>query len=175
MDDDRPGSAEETLVDWAKPFLSESRRVLRIMDTRLGGQYSKKGVQAAAALALKCLHTDPKNRPPMVDVLASLERLQTSSNSPRTPQRSSHCPRTPQGTPDHHRDHHRDRVKPLSHSRQTAIEVTKFSMTFVPGMQVHLFFCYVKQFCRRLVTHTCNLSVPTVLVSSCDRLIIPCI
>ncbi|KAF3959022.1 hypothetical protein CMV_016119 [Castanea mollissima] len=97
MDDDRPGSAEETLVDWAKPFLSDSRRVLRIMDTRLGGQYSKKGVQAAAALALKCLHTDPKNRPPMVDVLASLERLQTSSHSPRTPQKSSHCPRTPQG------------------------------------------------------------------------------
>ncbi|KAK9999865.1 hypothetical protein SO802_019468 [Lithocarpus litseifolius] len=113
MDDDRPGSAEETLVDWAKPFLSESRRVLRIMDTRLGGQYSKKGVQAAAALALKCLHTDPKNRPPMVDVLASLERLQTSSHAPRTPQTSSHGPRTPQGTP----DHHRDRVKPLSHSR----------------------------------------------------------
>lgn len=149
MDDDRPGSAEETLVDWAKPFLSESRRVLRIMDTRLGGQYSKKGVQAAAALALKCLHTDPKNRPPMVDVLASLERLQTSSHSPRTPQTSSRGPRTPQGTP----DHHRDRVKPLSHSRQTAIEVRKFSMTFVPSMQVHLFFCYVKQFCRRLVTH----------------------
>ncbi|KAL4612056.1 hypothetical protein ACB092_08G171200 [Castanea dentata] len=119
MDDDRPGSAEETLVDWAKPFLSDSRRVLRIMDTRLGGQYSKKGVQAAAALALKCLHTDPKNRPPMVDVLASLERLQTSSHSPRTPKTSSHCPRNPQGTPDHHRDHHRDRVKlkPLSHSR----------------------------------------------------------
>lgn len=149
MDDDRPGSAEETLVDWAKPFLSESRRVLRIMDTRLGGQYSKKGVQAAAALALKCLHTDPKNRPPMVDVLASLERLQTSSHSPRTPQTSSRGLRTPQGTP----DHHRDRVKPLSHSRQTAIEVRKFSMTFVPSMQVHLFFCYVKQFCRRLVTH----------------------
>lgn len=171
MDDDRPGSAEETLVDWAKPFLSESRRVLRIMDTRLGGQYSKKGVQAAAAVALKCLHTDPKNRPPMVDVLASLERLQTSSShGPRTPQTSSHGPRTPQCTP----DRHRDRVKPLSHSRQTAIEVTKFSMTFVPIMQVHLFFCYVKQFCRRLVARMCNLGVSSFLVSSCDQLIIPC-
>ena len=84
MDDDRPGFVEETLVDWAKPFLSDGRRVLRIMDTRLGGQYSKKGAQAAAALALQCLHTDPKNRPPMIDVLASLERLQTS-HLPRTP------------------------------------------------------------------------------------------
>uniref|UniRef100_A0A2N9FX70 non-specific serine/threonine protein kinase n=2 Tax=Fagus sylvatica TaxID=28930 RepID=A0A2N9FX70_FAGSY len=84
MDDDRPGFVEETLVDWAKPFLSDGRRVLRIMDTRLGGQYSKKGAQAAAALALQCLHTDPKNRPPMIGVLASLERLQTS-HLPRTP------------------------------------------------------------------------------------------
>lgn len=77
MDDERAGSVEETLVDWAKPFLSDSRRVLRIMDTRLGGQYSKKAAQAAAALALQCLHTDPKNRPLMIDVLATLERLHT--------------------------------------------------------------------------------------------------
>ncbi|KAL2333992.1 hypothetical protein Fmac_015205 [Flemingia macrophylla] len=48
VEDDRPGFSEETLVDWAKPFLSDSRRVLRIMDTRLGGQYSKKEAQAAA-------------------------------------------------------------------------------------------------------------------------------
>lgn len=77
MDDERAGSVEETLVDWAKPFLSDSRRVLRIMDTRLGGQYSKKAAQAAAALALQCLHTDPKNRPLMIDVLSTLERLHT--------------------------------------------------------------------------------------------------
>ncbi|KAL6202698.1 hypothetical protein ACLB2K_026403 [Fragaria x ananassa] len=75
MDDERVGSVEETLVDWAKPFLSDSKRVLRIMDTRLGGQYPKKAAQAAAALALQCLHTDPKNRPLMIDILATLERL----------------------------------------------------------------------------------------------------
>ena len=40
MDDERAGFSEETLVDWAKPFLSDNRKVLRIMDTRLGGQYS---------------------------------------------------------------------------------------------------------------------------------------
>lgn len=80
MDDERAG-VEETLVDWAKPFLSDNRRVLRIMDTRLGGQYPKKGAQAAAALALQCLHTDPKNRPPMIEILASLERLEAM---PRT-------------------------------------------------------------------------------------------
>ncbi|WJZ89505.1 hypothetical protein VitviT2T_008723 [Vitis vinifera] len=85
MDDEKAGGVEETLVDWAKPFLSDNRRVLRIMDTRLGGQYSKKGAQAAASLALQCLHTDPKNRPLMTDVLAALERLPTSKDIPRTP------------------------------------------------------------------------------------------
>lgn len=83
------GGAEETLVEWAKPFLSDSRRVLRIMDTRLGGQYSKKGAQAAAALALRCLHVDPKLRPTMDEVVATLELLpapkditRTSNNAP---------------------------------------------------------------------------------------------
>lgn len=85
MDDEKAGGVEETLVDWAKPFLGDSRRVLRIMDIRLGGQYSKKGAQAAASLALQCLHTDPKNRPLMTEVLAKLELLPRSRDIPRTP------------------------------------------------------------------------------------------
>lgn len=84
LDEERGGFDDETLVDWAKPFLIDSRRVLRIMDTRLGGQYSKKAAQAAAALALQCLHTDPRNRPPMTDVLATLEKLNTPKDIPRT-------------------------------------------------------------------------------------------
>ena len=78
MGDEAPGGSEETLVDWAKPFLGDSRRVLRIMDTRLGGQYPKKQAQAAAALAVQCLHIDPKNRPAMIDVLSAMEQLHTS-------------------------------------------------------------------------------------------------
>ncbi|KAK7276614.1 hypothetical protein RIF29_17757 [Crotalaria pallida] len=85
VEDDRPGYSEETLVDWARPFLSDTRRILRIMDTRLGGQYSKKGVQAAAALALQCLNADPKFRPPMADVVDALEALHSSNSIPKTP------------------------------------------------------------------------------------------
>lgn len=95
VEDDRPGFSEETLVDWALPFLNDSRRVLRIMDTRLGGQYSKKGAQGAAALALQCLNSDPKFRPPMVEVLASLEGLQSSNNTfPRVPKYGNESPAT---------------------------------------------------------------------------------
>ena len=42
MDEARGSTAAVTLVDWAKPQLGERRKVIRIMDTRLGGQYPKK-------------------------------------------------------------------------------------------------------------------------------------
>ncbi|KAL6896836.1 hypothetical protein ACP4OV_007408 [Aristida adscensionis] len=70
------GAAGTTLVDWARPQLGDRRRVIRIMDTRLGGQYPKKQAQEVAAIALRCLQNDPKNRPAMADaVLPELERL----------------------------------------------------------------------------------------------------
>ncbi|XP_057801808.1 probable serine/threonine-protein kinase PBL3 isoform X2 [Salvia miltiorrhiza] len=86
--DENAGGAEETLVDWTKPFLTDSRKVLRIMDSRLGGQYSKKGAQAAAAIALRCLDNDPKNRPAMTEVLAALDDVQTSTAAPRISHRA---------------------------------------------------------------------------------------
>lgn len=105
VEDERPGFSEETLVDWARPFLSDSRRILRIMDTRLGGQYSKRGAQAAATLALQCLNADPKHRPTMVNVLAALEALSSSNSFPRTPK---------SGTENHTTKH-------SSHSQKSAV------------------------------------------------------
>lgn len=81
--DENAGGAEETLVEWTRPFLNDSRKVLRIMDSRLGGQYSKKGAQATAAIAVRCLTTDPKSRPTMTEVLADLQEIQASTTGPR--------------------------------------------------------------------------------------------
>ncbi|KAI7984424.1 putative serine/threonine-protein kinase PBL3 [Camellia lanceoleosa] len=81
---DERANVEETLVEWAKPFLCDNRRILRIMDTRLEGQYSKKGAQAAASLALQCVDTDPRNRPTMLDLLFALEQLKTSKDATRS-------------------------------------------------------------------------------------------
>lgn len=84
LGDERAGGVEEeSLVDWAKPLLSD-KRVLRIMDSRMGGQYSKKEAQAVASLAFLCLHFDPKIRPPMIDVLATLEQVHLSKSVSRT-------------------------------------------------------------------------------------------
>lgn len=39
LDKNRP-SGEHNLVEWARPYLSNKRRIFRILDARLGGQYS---------------------------------------------------------------------------------------------------------------------------------------
>ncbi|KAH9701189.1 putative serine/threonine-protein kinase PBL2 [Citrus sinensis] len=118
LDEDRGGLAEQTLVEWADPFLRDSRRVLRIMDTRLGGQYSKKEAQAVAAVVLQCLHMDPKNRPSMVDVLTSLEQLHTSKDMPRTP------PPAKLHHHHHHHNHHQG-IKHTNPPRKTSITNSK--------------------------------------------------
>ncbi|KAL0437160.1 UNVERIFIED_CONTAM: putative serine/threonine-protein kinase PBL3 [Sesamum radiatum] len=101
MGDETLGGAEGTLVDWAKQFLGDVRQFSRIMDTRLRGEYSKKGAQAASSLALRCLCNDAKNRPSMVEVLAELEQMQALQSSPqarlehRVKTLSSHKPHSP--------------------------------------------------------------------------------
>ncbi|XAR65167.1 Non-specific serine/threonine protein kinase [Bertholletia excelsa] len=77
---------EQNLVDWAKPYLGDKRKLFRIMDTKLEGQYPQKGAHAAANLALKCLSTEPKLRPRMAQVLATLEQLEAPRNAAKNSQ-----------------------------------------------------------------------------------------
>lgn len=74
MDQSRP-SREKKLIDWAKPFLRDPKKVERIMDPRLEGQYSKEGAKKAAALAYQCLSHNSKSRPTMTHVVKTLEPL----------------------------------------------------------------------------------------------------
>ncbi|XP_042445447.1 probable serine/threonine-protein kinase PBL11 [Zingiber officinale] len=80
MDEDS-GASEQTLVDWAKPFLKNKGRMLRIMDIGLEGRYSKKEAQVIAFLALQCLHLDPKSRPGMTQILPILEKLREGKDN----------------------------------------------------------------------------------------------
>lgn len=74
MDKTRP-SREQNLVDWARSSLNDSRKLNRIMDSRLEGQYSAKGALKAAQLAYQCLRHNPKSRPLMSTVVETLEPL----------------------------------------------------------------------------------------------------
>lgn len=77
IDKNRP-SGEHNLVEWAKPYLSNKRRVFRVMDSRLEGQYSLDRAQRTATLAFQCLAVDPKFRPTMNEVVRVLEQLKES-------------------------------------------------------------------------------------------------
>ncbi|KAE9614638.1 hypothetical protein Lal_00012169 [Lupinus albus] len=80
------GGIEQNLVDWAMPYLGDKRRLFRIMDTKLEGQYPPKGAFVAATLALKCLSIEAKARPPMTEVLATLEQIEVPKSSGRNSQ-----------------------------------------------------------------------------------------
>ncbi|WCJ28310.1 Protein kinase superfamily protein [Euphorbia peplus] len=90
IDKNRP-NGQHNLVDWAKPYLTNKRRVLRILDTRIEGQYTLSRAQKLAALALQCLNVEPKFRPDMDEVVKELEQLQEPSkkqNNLSTPEDS---------------------------------------------------------------------------------------
>ncbi|XP_020582130.1 serine/threonine-protein kinase RIPK-like [Phalaenopsis equestris] len=74
VDKTRP-SREQNLVEWARPCLNDTRRLLRIMDASLEQQYSHKAVQKAALVAYQCLSQTPKSRPQMLEIVEILEPL----------------------------------------------------------------------------------------------------
>jgi len=75
LDKSRP-VREQTLTDWAFPMLTQKKKVLGIVDPRLAEDYPVKAVQKTAMLAYHCLNRNPKARPLMRDIVATLEPLQ---------------------------------------------------------------------------------------------------
>ncbi|KAB2620652.1 serine/threonine-protein kinase [Pyrus ussuriensis x Pyrus communis] len=81
VDKNRP-QREQNLVEWARPMLNEPRKLSRIMDPRLEGQYSELGARKAAALAFQCLSHRPKQRPKISEVVKTLEPLKDFDDIP---------------------------------------------------------------------------------------------
>ncbi|RZC56838.1 hypothetical protein C5167_015695 [Papaver somniferum] len=76
MDKSRP-SREHNLVEWARPLLIHSKKLVRILDPRMEGQYSPRVAQKVANLAYQCLSQNPKGRPMMSQVVGLLETFQS--------------------------------------------------------------------------------------------------
>lgn len=74
VDKNRP-SGQHNLVEWAKPNLANKRKVFRVLDNRLDGQYSTDEAYKVATLALRCLSIESKFRPNMDEVVKTLEQL----------------------------------------------------------------------------------------------------
>lgn len=85
LDKNRP-SGEHNLVEWAKPYLSSKRKIFRVLDSKLEGQYSLAGAQKTASLALQCLSSEARLRPSMDAVVAVLEQVQPTKDSERKTQ-----------------------------------------------------------------------------------------
>lgn len=79
VDKNRP-SGEHNLVDWARPYLTNKRKVFRVLDKRLEGQYSLEAAQKVTSLAFQCLSSEGRLRPSMEDVVAVLEQLQKKND-----------------------------------------------------------------------------------------------
>ncbi|XAR61541.1 Non-specific serine/threonine protein kinase [Bertholletia excelsa] len=76
-------NGRHNLVEWAKPFLPDKKKLKTIMDPRLEGQYPIKAAFRAAELIIKCVEADPKKRPSMEEVLRSLMQIDNIKKKPR--------------------------------------------------------------------------------------------
>ncbi|RLN16652.1 hypothetical protein C2845_PM02G30200 [Panicum miliaceum] len=80
LDKNRP-PGQHNLVEWARPYITNKRRVIHVLDSRLGSQYSLPAAQKTAALALQCLSMDARCRPGMDQVVTVLEGLQETKGA----------------------------------------------------------------------------------------------
>ncbi|XP_076911235.1 serine/threonine-protein kinase PCRK1-like [Bidens hawaiensis] len=66
---------EQKLLEWVKPYISDSKKFHLIIDPRLEGDYSIKSSHKLASLANKCLTKNPKSRPKMSEVVVMLGNI----------------------------------------------------------------------------------------------------
>ncbi|KAK8536130.1 hypothetical protein V6N13_009509 [Hibiscus sabdariffa] len=92
VDKNRP-TGEHNLVEWARPYLASKRKIYRVLDSRLEGQYSMEAALKTATLASRCLSAEAKFRPRMNEVVTALEQLQDSGESGTNQNNVSKAPR----------------------------------------------------------------------------------
>lgn len=103
LDTNRP-AREQNLVEWARPSLTDKKKLKKIMDPRLEDQYPLKGAFQAAGLIVKCLESDPKSRPSMEEILESLEKINAIKEKEKpNDTRGRHTARHQNWSPIHHK------------------------------------------------------------------------
>ncbi|KAK8977703.1 hypothetical protein V6N11_013484 [Hibiscus sabdariffa] len=71
----------QNLVEWARPLLNHNKKLIKILDPKMEGQYSPRAAMRIAKLAYLCLSENPKGRPLMSQVVECLEKFQTKDVS----------------------------------------------------------------------------------------------
>ncbi|KAK9124213.1 hypothetical protein Sjap_013815 [Stephania japonica] len=89
LDRNRPKN-EQKLLEWIRPYLSDSKKFRMILDPRIEGQYSLKSVQKLATVANRCLVRQAKVRPKMSEVLQMVDQIveATAMGHPELPMKN---------------------------------------------------------------------------------------
>uniref|UniRef100_A0A1J3CLL3 non-specific serine/threonine protein kinase n=1 Tax=Noccaea caerulescens TaxID=107243 RepID=A0A1J3CLL3_NOCCA len=86
VDRNKP-KGEQKLLEWVRPYLSDTRKFNLILDPRLEGKYPIKSVQKLSVVANRCLVRNPKARPKMSEVLEMVTKIvEAPSGSGISPQ-----------------------------------------------------------------------------------------
>ncbi|TYH56483.1 hypothetical protein ES332_D08G022400v1 [Gossypium tomentosum] len=67
---------ECNLIEWARPLLHHKKKLIKILDPKMEGQFSPRSALKVAHLAYLCLSENPKGRPIMSQVVECLETIQ---------------------------------------------------------------------------------------------------
>ncbi|KAG5553652.1 hypothetical protein RHGRI_011522 [Rhododendron griersonianum] len=89
LDKNRPKN-EQKLLDWLKPYISDTKKFHQILDPRIEWNGSHKSAQKLAAVADRCLTRHPKQRPKMSEVLEMVNCIVDTSQE----MSSSQLPKT---------------------------------------------------------------------------------
>ncbi|CAH8356355.1 unnamed protein product [Eruca vesicaria subsp. sativa] len=74
VDRNKP-KGEQKLLEWVRPYLSDTKKFKLILDPRLEGKYTLKAVQKLSVVANRCLVRNPKARPKMSEVLEMVNKI----------------------------------------------------------------------------------------------------
>ncbi|XP_009764511.1 serine/threonine-protein kinase PCRK1 isoform X2 [Nicotiana tabacum] len=77
LDRNRP-RIEQKLLEWVKPYISDSKKFQHILDPRLEGKISR-SAQKLSIVANRCLVRHPKSRPKMSEVVEMVNKVVESS------------------------------------------------------------------------------------------------
>ncbi|KAL3518186.1 hypothetical protein ACH5RR_020775 [Cinchona calisaya] len=72
---------EQKLLEWVRPYISDSKKFHFIIDPRLEGEDCIKSAKKLASLANKCLMKQPKCRPKMSEVVEMLGNIISEASS----------------------------------------------------------------------------------------------
>ncbi|KAL4575391.1 hypothetical protein LXL04_022234 [Taraxacum kok-saghyz] len=73
--DDKKCSSQQSLLEWAKPFLSDNKKLQKVMDPWMERGDPPKGASKAAELILSCLQIAQENRPTIKEIVAILQEI----------------------------------------------------------------------------------------------------